>query len=633
MEKENKYVGNQNSNEVNSNINNDNKNENEIIFPIITKKEYENNLNEIKNDVKKLQDNLPNIQKYSPTLEHNFSEFITNLNNKIEEENILIGKYNNEQVLSMKFYLNINKFKELILLNNILHEFINKEFKSYENMLTQKGLLEIKHPIANFIKKHPYIILDSKIYDKIKDKIDIGKFLDKIENKEIKEYIIKNKIPLKTIYIDNNAGEMKDLLNQNLNNVKTLIMNNLNENDFLNLFNNNKSENLFDNIILKKCKLNEMRFSLLFPNIHNLYCEKLQFSPFGFDKFSNIKILSLINCNLIDFTFSQILQSIIPIKDTLQILSFSNNRITLFNVNQIFSNLEELDLSYNKISRFEVNSIINFPKLKILDLTSNNFASLTNEWAGLSKHLSKGKICLFFQNIFVMRPEFKIIYYNYFNNNLQLLNYPIKKLNFECFFDKNNYELLKQINFNLFQNSITSINLNCCELDDSKIFELLENNYCLFNLRELLLKTNNISNKFFTEFNRKKMYNLFPHLKKINLSNNNIKFEKIEEFNDIKDFLLKTQSLKKLYLKNLPIENNITDYLKKELKFFYDSKKSKKAKLSLIFPEEEIKNLILFLKDNSNVVIYLRTTLKKEYSSKLKKHFNWIYNNFFFDDK
>ena len=173
MEKENKYVGNQNSNEVNSNINNDNKNENEIIFPIITKKEYENNLNEIKNDVKKLQDNLPNIKKYSPTLEDNFSKFITNLNNKIEEENILIGKYNNEQVLSMKFYLNINKFKELILLNNILHEFINKEFKSYENMLTQKGLLEIKHPIANFIKKHPYIILDSKIYDKIKDKIDI----------------------------------------------------------------------------------------------------------------------------------------------------------------------------------------------------------------------------------------------------------------------------------------------------------------------------------------------------------------------------------------------------------------------------------------------------------------------------
>ncbi len=631
MEKENKNDINQNLNEVN--INNDNKNDNEITFPIITKKEYENNINEIKNNIKKLQDNIVNIKKYSPTLQENVSKFITNLNNKIEEENNLIGKYNNEQVLSMKFYLNINKFKELILLNNILHEFINKEFKSYENMLTQKGLLEIKHPIANFIKKHPYIILDSKIYDKIKDKMDIGKFLDKIENKEIKEYIIKNKIPLKTIYIDNNAGEMKDLLNQNLNNVKTLIMNNLNENDFLNLFNNNKSENLFDNIILKKCKLNEMRFSLLFPNIHNLYCEKLQFSPFGFDKFSNIKILSLINCNLIDFTFSQILQSIMPIKDTLQILCFSNNRITLFNVNQIFSNLEELDLSYNKISRFEVNSIINFPKLKILDLTSNNFASLTNEWTALSKHLSKGKICLFFQNIFVMRTDFKILYYNYFNDNLLLLNYPIKKINFECFFDKNNYELLKQINFNLFQNSITSINLNCCEIDDDKIFELLENNFCLFNLRELLLKTNNLSNKFFTEFNRKKLYNLFPHLKKINLSNNNIKFEKIEEFNDIKDFLLKTQSLKKLYLKNLPIENNMTEYLKKELKFFYDSKKSKKAKLSLTFPEEEIKKLILFLKDNSNVVIYLRTTLKKEYSSKLKKHFNWIYNNFFFDDK
>ena len=631
MEKENKNDINQNLNEVN--INNDNKNDNEITFPIITKKEYENNINEIKNNIKKLQDNIPNIKKYSPTLEENFTQFITNFNNKIEEENILIGKYNNEQVLSMKFYLNINKFNELILLNNILHEFINKEFKSYENMLTQKNLFEIKHPIANFIQKNTHIILDSTIYDKIKDKIDIGKFYDKIDNKEIKEYINKNNIPLKTIYIDNNVGEIKNLLNQNLNHLNNLIMSNLNENDLLNLFNNKKSESLFQNIILEKCKINEMRFSLLFPNIHNLYCEKLQFSPYGFDKFSNIKILSLINCNFIDFTFSQIIQSIIPIKDTLQILSFSNNRITLFNINQIFSNLEVLDLSYNKISRFEIISLEKFPKLKILDLTSNNFASLTSEWSLFSKHLSKGKICLFFQNIFVMRPEFKIIYYKYFNDNLQLLNYPIKNINFECFFDKNNYELLKQINFNLFQNSITSINLNCCDLDYDKIFELLDNNYCLFNLRELLLKTNNISNKFFTEFNRKKMYNLFPHLKKLNLSNNNIKFDKIEEFNEIKDFLSKTQSLQKLYLKNLPIENNITDYLKKELKFFYDSKKSKKAKLSLIFPEEEIKNLFLFLKDNSNVVIYLRTTLKKEYSSKLKKHFNWIYNNFFFDDK
>ena len=66
MEKENKNDINQNLNEVN--INNDNKNDNEITFPIITKKEYENNINEIKNNIKKLQDNIVNIKKYSPTL-------------------------------------------------------------------------------------------------------------------------------------------------------------------------------------------------------------------------------------------------------------------------------------------------------------------------------------------------------------------------------------------------------------------------------------------------------------------------------------------------------------------------------------------------------------------------------------
>jgi hypothetical protein len=500
-------------------------------------------------------------------------------------------------------------------------------------MLNQKGLFQIKHPIQNFFQRNPHLIKNTNYYEQFKDKIDIGKFFDKIDNKEIKQYILSN-IIVKTINIKSQSqyNEIKDFLNRNWNNLKNLNLKNLEEKDLQNL-NITSNDNTLNNLTLKNCKINDFKLSSLFRKVNKLYCKKVIFTPNSFENLNSIKILNLENCNLIDNSFNKLIDVINPIKETLKVLSLRHNRLTLFAVKKRFPVLEELDISFNKISRFDIQCILQFPKIKLLDLTCNNYASLTTEWGQLKKFLSKGKLCLFFQNMFVMRLDYRDQYYSYFHTNLQLLDYPIKRLSFECFFDKNNYELLKQINFNLFQNSITSINLNCCDLDDDKIFELLENNFCLFNLRELLLKTNNLSNKFFTEFNRKKLYNLFPHLKKINLSNNNIKFEKIEEFNDIKDFLLKTQSLKKLYLKNLPIENNMTEYLKKELKFFYDSKKSKKAKLSLTFPEEEIKKLILFLKDNSNVVIYLRTTLKKEYSSKLKKHFNWIYNNFFFDDK
>jgi len=107
----------------------------------------------------------------------------------------------------------------------------------------------------------------------------------------------------------------------------------------------------------------------------------------------------------------------------------------------------------------------------------------------------------------------------------------------------------------------------------------------------------------------------------------------LEEFNELKEFLLETQSLKELFLNFTSIENIIQDYLKKELKFFYDNRKSKKVKLSLKPLEEEIKNLIELLKNNSNVIIHIKDTLKKEYSSKIKKHFTWFYRNFSLDDK
>ena len=232
-----------------------------------------------------------------------------------------------------------------------------------------------------------------------------------------------------------------------------------------------------------------------------------------------------------------------------------------------------------------------------------------------------------------MRLDYRDQYYSYFHTNLQLLDYPIKRLSFECFFDKNNYDKLKELNLSLFQYSINSINLSCCNLTDDKIFELLENNLCLFNLKELKLSANEITNKFFTEFTNKKIYNLFPKLKFIDLSSNNINFDKIEQFNELKEFLLETQSLKYLNLKSSSIENHMNDYLKKELKAFYDSKNYKNIKLSFKTLKQEIKNLNEILKNNSNVIIHIKDPLKKEYSSKLKKHFIWFYHNFYLDDK
>ena len=598
------------------------------------KEEYENKISEVKNKMLKLLDNVSNMKNISPTLPEKFKTFLEAFNKKIDEEKLLIEKFSDEKVLSMKLELNINKFEEMLLLHSTIQESINKEFKSYEEMLTHKGLFQLNHPIQNFIQRNPHILKDSNIYNKLKDKLDVGEFLDKIQDLEIQKFIISDiKVQSININTPTQVNEMKYLLKSN-NMIKNLNINHFEDRDFKMLF-SESTNNIFENVYLTNCKINELCLSNIIPNLSNLYCQKVLFTQNAFENFNNLKILSLNNCNLIDYFFSKkILDALKPIKDTLTILSLRHNRLTLFSIKEtLFSNLEELDLGYNKISRFEIQSLLKFPKLKLLDITYNNYASLTNELEQFYKYFSKGKLCLMFQNIYIMRPNNKEQYFNYFNQNLPLLNYPIKTINFECFFDKTNYEKLNQINLSNFQHSIISINLSFCNLTDDKIFELLESNLCLFNLRELSLSSNKITNKFFTEFIKRKIYNLLPLLSKIDLSSNNINFDKLEEFNELKEFLLETQSLKELFLNFTSIENIIQDYLKKELKFFYDNRKSKKVKLSLKPLEEEIKNLIELLKNNSNVIIHIKDTLKKEYSSKIKKHFTWFYRNFSLDDK
>ena len=610
------------------------KENNEKNNSIITKEVYDNKINEIKNNLKILLNNLSNYKKISPTLPDNLEKFIENFNKKIEEENILIERYKDEKVLSMKYNLNLNKFEELILLNETMQESIKKEFKLYEILLTQNTIFKINHPIQNFIQRNPEIIKDSNIFNKLKDRVNIGKIYDNLENEEIKEYM-NNNIEFKSIYLDgkNQNKQIKDMIIKNLKTVKNLYINNLEENDFHNIFLTGNSGNTFEKMRLNNCKINEMRLSLMFQNIYHLYCTKIQISPNAFDKFHKIRILSLDNCNLIDYTFSILIKAITPIKETLIKLSLIHNKLTIFSLNGQFSNLEEIDLSYNKISRFDIKIITKLPQIKIVDLTCNNYAYLSSEWNNFKKFFSKGKLCLFFENMFVMRKDFKEVYFKYFNENLQLLNFPLKKLNFECFFDENNFNLLKEINFSKFEYSLNSINLNCCDLTDDKIFDLLENNLCLFNLKELFLATNKITNKFFGDFIKKKLYNLFPNLKIIDLTSNIIQFNEVKELQDLKNFLLETLSLKFLNLKYSSIENLMSDYLKKEIKYFYDSKKSKKEKLTLKEIESEMKTLIELLKENSNIKINMRNILKKEYTSKIKKHFNWIYYNFSFEEK
>jgi hypothetical protein len=97
----------QNENSKNENFENQKVEEiNEFEIEKITKEEYINKINEIKNNMKLLNDNSLNLKEFSSTLPENFSKFYGNFIKKLDNENILIEKITDEKVLSMKFNLN-----------------------------------------------------------------------------------------------------------------------------------------------------------------------------------------------------------------------------------------------------------------------------------------------------------------------------------------------------------------------------------------------------------------------------------------------------------------------------------------------------------------------------------------------
>ena len=96
------------------------------------KEEYENKISEVKNKMLKLLDNVSNMKNISPTLPEKFKTFLEAFNKKIDEEKLLIEKFSDEKVLSMKLEFNINKFEEMLLLHSTIQESINKEFQSFK---------------------------------------------------------------------------------------------------------------------------------------------------------------------------------------------------------------------------------------------------------------------------------------------------------------------------------------------------------------------------------------------------------------------------------------------------------------------------------------------------------------------
>ena len=611
----------------------------------MNKEKFLRRINEIKEKINLLNNStISNLNNGFDNIINNYYTFKKNLEKKIDNLKIYEQYIKNKELLNIKYKENLNKLENSFFLNNIMQNSINNEIKAYHNILSEKDFFS-KYFFNEYLNKNQEFLLDSNIFTN-KDNLNIEKIIKSIKDKKLINFFLKN-FQLSSLQINNSidAIEKKNFLIGNKYLVK-LTLENLKKGDLDNLFNENKnndtnqenfntptsqktsniSSSNVKNIItfrnirklkLINCENNNSIYEKYFITITKLYLKNINCALFSFNIYTNLIILNLDNCNIGDYEFSKFWNNL---PKSLKIFSLRNNKISFVNqLNSQLNNIEELDFEYNNISHFPLNILSNLPNIKLLDLSCNNYPFNNKDLESFMTHLKNSQLFLFFGNLlFIKNKKDKNDYFKYFNDNLKLLKYPLKKINFQFFFDKENIHLLQTIDLIPFQQSLISLNLNSCYLSNKQILSLLLNNMLLINLKELYLSLNQLTNEFFGEFIKLKLHLMLSKLKILDLSFNPIDFENENKFILLEDFIIKNYNLKELIFKHITFENILNNYLKKQLNSISkDDINNKEIPLNL--DDEEFKGLF----SNSKTIIpkiYIKSLSNLEYSIKIKKY-------------
>ena len=611
----------------------------------MNKEKFLRRINEIKEKINLLNNStISNLNNGFDNIINNYYTFKKNLEKKIDNLKIYEQYIKNKELLNIKYKENLNKLENSFFLNNIMQNSINNEIKAYHNILSEKDFFS-KYFFNDYLNKNQEFLLDSNIFTN-KDNLNIEKIIKSIKDKKLINFFLKN-FQLSSLQINNSidAIEKKNFLIGNKYLVK-LTLENLKKGDLDNLFNENKnndtnqenfntptsqktsniSSSNVKNIItfrnirklkLINCENNNSIYEKYFISITKLYLKNINCALFSFNIYTNLIILNLDNCNIGDYEFSKFWNNL---PKSLKIFSLRNNKISFVNqLNSQLNNIEELDFEYNNISHFPLNILSNLPNIKLLDLSCNNYPFNNKDLESFMTHLKNSQLFLFFGNLlFIKNKKDKNDYFKYFNDNLKLLKYPLKKINFQFFFDKENIHLLQTIDLIPFQQSLVSLNLNSCYLSNKQILSLLLNNMLLINLKELYLSLNQLTNEFFGEFIKLKLHLMLSKLKILDLSFNPIDFENENKFILLEDFIIKNYNLKELVFKHITFENILNNYLKKQLNSISkDDINNKEIPLNL--DDEEFKGLF----SNSKTIIpkiYIKSLSNLEYSIKIKKY-------------
>ena len=378
---------------------------------------------------------------------------------------------------------------------------------------------------------------------------------EKLSAEEEKKRKIRKEADIKTI-------------SENQNNIISLKMKNINEADAY--FIKSTSFTKMKRLSLENLTLKNYNILYLFPYLTRLRiksCQSLEIDIFK-NMSTNLRKLYLVKNGYVNYEFQSIVQEYLlkskSIRDNLEVLSFANNNISKIDFTQIISNdmeifraMKELDFRKNKLTKFIYNKTI-FPSLNFVNLCENNFNKDNFDDCNDVFILKSG-------NMYLMDSKFREDYYDKLNKTISNDEFAsISYLNLSYIPGKISKEYFPK--FRIGPSTLMSLKklvLSYNKLSCETLFNFINNIKEPINLNYLNLNGNELDDTFFEIYLDKNISQIFPKLKHLSLSSNNIGDSKVDiKYKDnieIKDkqFTKEIYKLRMMY-KFIEVNKNLT---------------------------------------------------------------------------
>ena len=343
---------------------------------------------------------------------------------------------------------------------------------------------------------------------------------EKLSAEEEKKRKIRKEADIKTI-------------SENQNNIISLKMKNINEADAY--FIKSTSFTKMKRLSLENLTLKNYNILYLFPYLTRLRiksCQSLEIDIFK-NMSTNLRKLYLVKNGYVNYEFQSIVQEYLlkskSIRDNLEVLSFANNNISKIDFTQIISNdmeifraMKELDFRKNKLTKFIYNKTI-FPSLNFVNLCENNFNKDNFDDCNDVFILKSG-------NMYLMDSKFREDYYDKLNKTISNDEFAsISYLNLSYIPGKISKEYFPK--FRIGPSTLMSLKklvLSYNKLSCETLFNFINNIKEPINLNYLNLNGNELDDTFFEIYLDKNISQIFPKLKHLSLSSNNIGDSKVD---------------------------------------------------------------------------------------------------------